>query len=186
MALAVKQLNLQFDAELLLKELHAKMVEVGQEKALQFLLTPHPSAKLPNESARWVYGAGSLFDDKFGRYWAKTADFAELHPSFIGTAVGECVELVREVAFAFKKKIGRVRVLTLNPKTCYSLHTDKEEFRFHIPLFTSSSSFFVSDDVIDRMPVAGQLYLFKTNAPHTAVNAHKYEHRSHLVFDTFD
>jgi len=185
MALAVRQLNAQFNAALLLNELMAKKDEVGQLDSNQFLLTPHSTAKL-NEQARWVHGAGSLYDEATKRYWARTADFAELHESFKGTALVECVDLVREIAFSFGKKIGRIRMLTLDPKTCYSLHTDKEEFRFHIPLLTSSSSFFVCDEQIDRMPVPGQLYLFKTNAPHTAVNAHKFEQRSHLVFDTFD
>ena len=184
--MAVKRLNAQFDAQLLFTELRTKMKEVGQQESNQFLLTPHPSHLLLNEQACWTMGAGSLYDDEAKRYWARTSDFSELHETFKGTQVGECVELVREIAFGFKKKIGRVRLLTLDPKTCYSLHTDKEEFRFHIPLFTSSSSFFVCNDLIDRMPVPGQLYLFKTDAPHTAVNAHKFEKRSHLVFDTFD
>lgn len=183
MALAVKQLNAQFNAELLLKELEAKMAEVEQSNSLQFLLTPHPKSI---DKAQWTYGAGSLYDDATKKYWACTADFAKLNETFRGTAIAECTDLVREVAHTFGKKIGRIRLLVLNPKTCYSLHTDEEEFRFHIPLFTSSSSFFVSDDMIDRMPVPGQLYLFKTNAPHTAVNANKYEKRGHLVFDTYE
>ena len=183
MALAVKQINAQFDAKLLLQELEAKMIEVDQANSLQFLLTPHPKA---SDKGQWTYGAGSLYDDSIKQYWARTADFAKLNEAFKGTEIEACTEWVREIAHSFGKKIGRIRLLVLNPKTCYSLHTDEEEFRFHIPLFTSSSSFFVSDDMIDRMPVPGQLYLFKTNAPHTAVNANKHEKRGHLVFDTYE
>lgn len=182
MELAVRQLDKQFDAKQLYTELLTLKEEVGHTKTLQFILTHHADPK----GDAWVYGAGSLYDDAKKKYWARTADFSKLTARLEGTYTSQVIDEVREIALSQGKKIGRVRILTLEPKTCYSLHTDDEEFRYHIPLFTSGSSFFIADDIIDRMPVTGQLYQFRTNEAHTAVNAHKTEQRSHLVFDTYE
>lgn len=186
MDMAVKQIEAQFDSKLLQAELSDRMAAVGHQNTLQFILTHIPDYELPLGKNKWTHGAGSLFDDAKQKWWARTADFSKLDESFDGTYTASVIEQVRAIALTHGKKIGRVRVLTLAPKTCYSLHTDKEEFRFHIPLMTSGSSFFICNDLIDRMPVAGQLYKFQTNEPHTAVNAHKFEQRSHLVFDTYE
>lgn len=182
MELAVRQLDAQFDSTQLYTELSGIMSDVGHTKTLQFLLTHHANPK----GDAWLYGAGSLYDDKLKRYWARTADFSKLTTRLDNTYSAQVIEEVRKIALTQGKKIGRVRILTLEPKTCYSLHTDEEEFRYHIPITTSSSSFFIANDIIDRMPVTGQLYQFRTDEAHTAVNAHKYEQRSHLVFDTYE
>lgn len=185
MEMAVKHLDHQFDAKLLYAEIRDKMNAVGHAGTLQFLLT-HIQDQANDFTLKWTHGAGSLYDDHKKIWWARTADFSRLDDTFKGTYTESVIDQVRAIAATRGKKIGRVRVLTLNPKTCYSLHTDEEEFRYHIPLFTSGSSFFIANDVVDRMPVVGQLYEFKTDEAHTAVNAHKYEQRSHLVFDTYE
>lgn len=132
----------------------------------------------------WTHGAGSLWNDSAHRYWAQTSDFSELNAELKGTYVEEVIKDVRRLAAP--KKIGRVRLLSLLPKTCYSLHKDAEEYRFHIPLVTNHSCFFISGNEIGRMETVGQLYTFNTRDEHTAVNADLRIIRRHLVFDTYE
>ena len=96
----------------------------------------------------------------------------------------EVIERVREVASQDGVKIGRIRFMYLLPKTCYTLHVDLEEFRYHVPLVSNKRCFFVNADQVERMCGIGQLYRFRTREPHTAVNA-STETRIHLVFDTY-
>jgi hypothetical protein len=151
----------------------------------QLMITRHVSYRGASYyDSLWNLGCGSLWSEKYQRYTSRTGNYTGLPSFFVGTYVEEVIEDVKRIAMP--KKIGRVRLLTLLPKTCYSLHIDEEEFRFHIPIQTSHDSFFVSGTTIDRMPEVGQLYTFKTDEEHTAVNASLTEKRTHLVFDTYD
>lgn len=187
MSSAISALNFKFNGEDLLSEWQDLefdlTLELEDDPLTQILLTHRPN---DSQKERWTYGAGSLWSEAMKRHWARTSMFSKLDDRFCGTAIGETISEVRDVAATFGKKIGRVRVLTLLPKTCYSLHTDAEEFRFHIPLQTSHSAFFVSGDNIDRMTEIGRLYMFRTNLEHTAVNASINQRRIHLVFDTYE
>lgn len=129
-------------------------------------------------------GCGSLYDFKLRMFTNKTSDFTILNKMFVGTYIETVVDEVNKQAIIDGVNIGRVRILQLNPKTCYSLHQDPEEFRYHIPLITNDKCFFVNNDIIERMPMIGTLYKFRTKEMHTAVNA-SFEKRIHLVFDTY-
>jgi hypothetical protein len=138
-----------------------------------------------HDTSDWFDGTGSLYDYQLKQFTRETSEFTKTHPLLEGTYLGNCIEEVR--AFALKHnsvKIGRIRVMRLQPKTCYTLHQDPEDFRFHIPIFTNPGAMFIVDNEIGRMPFAGYLYRFRTNAPHTAVNASFHE-RIHIVFDTY-
>ena len=182
----IERLDYSIDVQRFLGVINS-IVDLGDQT--QIMLTRHyrySRAPLSNLvlPLQWTTGAGSLFNQRLKRYTSKTGDWTHLPSFFVGTYVEEVIEEVKKIASP--KKIGRVRLLTLLPKTCYSLHVDEEEFRFHIPIQTSHDSFFVSGTTIDRMPEVGQLYTFKTDEEHTAVNASLTEKRIHLVFDTYD
>jgi len=137
----------------------------------------HPHVNL------WECGIGTLSD------WdncipVTTEMFDTIHPALKGSYFEEVIQLVTDHARKYGDGIGRVRLMRLKPRTCYTLHMDPEEFRYHIPLITNDQSFFVVGDCIDRMKYVGQLYTLRTKEMHTAVNA-SYINRDHLVFDTY-
>lgn len=133
---------------------------------------------------RFLVGANDLRNGVRGEL-VGTREFSYLAEEFKHTIVDDVIREVKKIALRdFKTMIGRVRLLRLKSKTCYSLHIDKEEFRFHIPLITNRSCFFVCGNELGRMEEVGRLYLFKTNLEHTAVNA-SHQERLHLVFDTW-
>lgn len=136
------------------------------------------------ESSAWTDGCGSLWDYEKKAFTRKTSDYLILNSHFAGSYVEKVVEGVREVATGDGVKIGRIRIMRLNAKTCYTLHRDIEEFRYHIPLVTYHGCFFVHGETISRMPEVGRLYRFRTSEFHTAVNATFFD-RSHMVFDTY-
>lgn len=162
--------DLKFNGERLRELIFSK---IPQTESTQVMLSHIPG------NPSWLYGAGSL-----KKLHATTGMFNELNAEFNGTELEDVVEVVRQEAKAMGRGIGRVRLLTLLPKTCYSLHSDPDEYRFHVPLKTDQNSFFVSNDLIGRMADVGRLYLFSTTALHTAVNASIDQPRHHLVIDT--
>lgn len=183
----IERLEYSIDVERFLGVI-SKFVHLNEQTQIMLTRDSRYSKAIPGADLahplQWANGAGSLFNQRLKRYTSKTSDYTHLPSFFVGTYVEEVIENVKKIASP--KKIGRVRLLTLLPKTCYSLHIDEEEFRFHIPIQTSHDSFFVSGTTIDRMPEVGQLYTFKTDEEHTAVNASLTEKRIHLVFDTYD
>ncbi len=130
-------------------------------------------------------GIGSLYDSHSKKFIAHTSLFNQLNTPFKGTEMETIYESVKEIAERnYGVKIGRVRLMRLRPKSCYSYHIDPEEFRFHIPLKTNKNCFFVVDDIVARMTDENSLYILKTSEVHTAVNA-SFTNRDHLVFDTY-
>lgn len=129
-------------------------------------------------------GIGSLYCQTTARYVASTFDYTEFNSFFKDTYVEHIYSQVCQLAENLGIRIGRVRFLRLKAKTCYSLHVDPDEFRFHIPLRTSGKSFFIVANKVYRMPSVGSLYVLKTSEEHTAVNA-SFEDRDHMVFDTY-
>jgi hypothetical protein len=172
----ITALDYKVDAPRLLVELMIIFQRLNLEDD-QILLTHR------KDKPSFTVGAGSL-KNEYGRgHWARTGEFAYLAKEFENTLAATVIQDVRKIAEDYNKRIGRVRMLRLKSKTCYSLHTDKEEFRFHIPLLTNRSCFFVCGEQLGRMEEVGRLYTFRTDLEHTAVNA-SFQDRWHLVFDT--
>lgn len=135
-------------------------------------------------NAGWFSSVGSLFNYDLNIFDRHTEDFTILNQHFVGTYLEAVIAQVKEQAVFDKVEIGRIRFMYLQPKTCYTLHRDLEEFRYHIPIVTNPKCFFVNADKVERMPMIGRLYRFRTNEQHTAVNASN-DVRIHLVFDTY-
>lgn len=91
-------------------------------------------------------------------------------------------EVLQSIAKSFNiRDVGRVRVLTMKPKTTYSLHHDPDLWRVHIPLITNPDAFMFVDGKMWHLP-AGNAYLVKVKHHHLAINAGN-EDRIHIVFD---
>jgi len=178
---AVEALPYTFHVPLILSDLEEKVYSDPAFDMERFL--GHNQLSL-RESVDWFGGVGSLYDYDKGEFVASTAEFDTSCKKLEGTYLAEVISSVEEIAAIDGVKIGRIRVMRINPKTCYSLHTDPEEFRYHIPLETNYQCFFVVDKDVVRMPEVGTLYRFKTNSEHTAVNA-SFQVRLHIVFDTY-
>lgn len=76
---------------------------------------------------------------------------------------------------------GRVRLLRVNPRSCYSFHFDPHPYRVHIPLITNSGSFMSVWGKLWHLKL-GYAYRVRVQEEHTAINTGSTE-RVHLVFD---
>jgi hypothetical protein len=129
-------------------------------------------------------GTGSLYDFDVNKFTKNTADYTIINKHFEDTYMEDVIWEVRHQSAQDGVRIGRIRVMTIAPCSCYGLHIDPEEFRYHIPLVTNPAAFFVNGDTISRMPEVGRLYKYVTNEAHTAVNA-SFNPRIHILFDTY-
>lgn len=172
--------DLAFDAQKIWQQLPLKLLQGQDFKQNQQLALTHA---LGRES--WFEAVGSLYDYQKREFIKSTNEFTVLNKFFHGSYLEAVWEEVIALASLTGVKIGRVRLMYLPPKSCYSLHADLEEFRYHIPLKTNPQVFFVNDFKVDFMPEVGRLYIFRTRQAHTAVNA-SFEDRFHLVFDTYE
>ena len=77
-------------------------------------------------------------------------------------------------------KIGRVRLMKSDPKTCLSWHRDSN-YRLHYPIKTQEGCLMIIDNEVMHLEQS-KWYLTNTTKFHTALNASK-ESRIHLVFD---
>lgn len=178
---ATQPLNVWFNAEHLRRDV--QQLVLSDEAFDMKKYNWHNQASL-REGADWFHGTGSLYDYDKHEFVDSTANYTRTSKKLDGSYLAKVIADVEAFAKTEGVKIGRVRIMRLQPKTCYTLHTDLEEFRYHIPIETNDSNFFVINNVVYRMPLVGQLYRFRTQAPHTAVNA-STEPRTHIVFDTF-
>ncbi len=179
---AVQLLDKKFSIAQLLIDINARVFYDADFSQEQYDRLNQVS--LRKSETGWFDGVGSLYDISSKSFVNTTDDFAQPNEKIRETYLEQVIHDVEEVAKNDDVKIGRIRLMRLQPKTCYTLHKDPEEFRYHIPLITSWKSFFVVDDIIYRMEKPGHLYKFKTNAFHTAVNASNV-YRLHIVFDTY-
>ncbi len=172
----IQELNFQFDVNKI-RTYFESIKQLGSGS--QVSLTTRPNQPL------YTDGCGSAIDPKNPHKLLFTeADFSELveganNPMF------DVISNVKQIALEqFNLSIGRIRFMTLRPKTCLSYHKDTEEIRFHIPIYTNRACFFVVDDIVYRMLKEGTLYTLRTNHFHTPINANRTFERTHLVFST--
>jgi hypothetical protein len=178
---AVEEISVSFFVPKILNELKTKVFADSEFDMDKFLIHNQLSLR---ESTDWFDGVGSLYDYDQKRLVGTTEQYSLPCKKLEGTYIESVISKVEEVAKQDGVKIGRIRVMRIEPKTCYSLHTDPEEFRYHIPLETNYQCFFVVGKEVVRMPTIGRLYRFKTRSEHTAVNA-SFTVRLHIVFDTY-
>jgi hypothetical protein len=76
-------------------------------------------------------------------------------------------------------KLGRFRLLLLEPRTSLSWHRDPEP-RIHIPIFTNPGAHLCIDDKLKHLPADGRVWFTDTRNYHTVFNGGE-ENRIHLV-----
>jgi hypothetical protein len=100
-------------------------------------------------------------------------DFSVLCSQFSRTVFEDVHEYLKSYY-----KIGRLRIMQLNPKNCLTWHTDTTP-RIHYPMKTQEGCFMVIEDQSMHLN-QDSWWLTNTVLPHTAFNGSK-ESRIHLV-----
>lgn len=91
-------------------------------------------------------------------------------------------EYIQEIAKQLQvNERGRVRLLRVNARSCYSFHFDPHPYRVHIPLITNDGSFMGIWGKLWHLKL-GYAYRVRVQEEHTAINTGSTE-RIHLVFD---
>lgn len=134
----------------------------------------------------YSYGSRSLYDSKGGIAWESDSNWVRYIPQIEKLYVVDVVKQIEMYAAEHLScKVGRARLLSLNPKECYTYHRDIDNIlRIHVPVITNDKCLFINDDIVGRMPEAGRMYLFNTLVMHTALNASR-ERRTHLVVNCY-
>lgn len=160
-------LPLTFDVDALIRETERAQREWGfGEDRRQLCLTSRPGAQEPLRD-----GEGNLL----GR--GAETDFTVFNREFEGTVFED---IYRTVPY----RLGRVRLMALPPRSCYSFHQDSEP-RLHIAIVTNPQAFLLLDaggNNLKRLhlPADGRLWWVDTRKIHSAMNAGE-ELRVHLV-----
>ena len=88
---------------------------------------------------------------------------------------------IEEVYHTLPYKIGRLRLMRVPSRRCYSIHQDSS-MRLHLPLVTNPGALmlFPDDDKIVHLPADGRVFLIDTTRRHSAMNG-GMDDRYHLV-----
>ena len=118
-------------------------------------------------SDNWDSATGS-------RVGQNEAQWDKLHPSLVGTW---WEDFFASIPF----KVYRARLMTLHPRTCYSIHVDDHP-RIHIAIKTHRQAKFIftSPTVLKHIPDDGHIWWVDTRYEHSAMNGHT-EARIHFV-----
>ena len=100
--------------------------------------------------------------------------YTELCPEFKDTYVEEVYNLITS-----KFKLGRVRFLMKQPRSCLSWHRDPE-MRLHIPIITNEGCRMIIEDTSFHMPSNGNGYITDNTKYHNFFNGSEVD-RVHLV-----
>lgn len=127
-----------------------------------------------------MYDWDNSYTDKNGKLHVphkdiiyRESDFKHLCTRFKNTAFEHVYNDLKKLY-----KIGRVRLMRSDPKTCLTWHTDDSP-RLHYPLKTQDGCFMVIDNEIMHLN-QNVWYWTNTTIPHTAFNGSK-DIRIHLV-----
>lgn len=107
----------------------------------------------------------------------KESDFTVLCTQFQGTVLED---LYSEITSRYK--VGRVRLMRSEPKTCLSWHTDRNT-RVHYVVKTQPGCFMVIGEEVKFLP-QNTWWHVDTKVAHTAFNG-SMEQRIHLVAEVF-
>jgi len=121
---------------------------------------------LPDGSTKWEVPEYSVQYDE--------SDFQYLVEIFQGTLIESVYGALVDSGY----KLGRIRLMRNEPKTCLSWHVDTSP-RLHFPVKTHTGCFMVIEDEVRHLPER-TWWMTNTTLPHTAFNASR-ESRIHLV-----
>lgn len=120
-----------------------------------------------NGTADWESSTGSRIGEP-EQQWDK------LHPELIGTW---WETFFNNLPF----KVYRSRLLTMRPRTCYSIHVDDNP-RLHVAIKTHRQARFIftNPPILKHIPADGHIWWVDTRLEHSAMNG-SLEDRIHLV-----
>jgi hypothetical protein len=124
----------------------------GSQTGLQYKLGEDP----------WTSGVG--------KSQGTDLEYTELNPFFKDTIFKTIIE---------KYSLKRTRLMWVNSKSCYSLHSDKTP-RIHIPLITNPECYFLFKTGSLHHLTVGSVYWVDTRLTHTFLNCSDHP-RLHLV-----
>tara|TARA_Y100000593_G_C4293580_1_gene329463 strand:+ start:1135 stop:1734 length:600 start_codon:yes stop_codon:yes gene_type:complete len=128
-----------------------------------------------------------------GIFWTQDADYSEIQvEKYVDEEAYKVFEPLLTNTY-FKNiydvlskhfRLGRVRVLKLNSRSCLSYHRDPEN-RLHIPIITNPGALMIVEKEAHHMKADGSVYYMYTQRYHTALNGGD-EPRVHLVATILD
>lgn len=125
-------------------------------------------------------GLGSIYSKEDNRNITKESQYKYFIKKFKNSFFHS---LYQEVSNASPLPIGRVRMMKLKPKACYSFHRDNS-VRFHLVIHTNPGAYLIfKENGLYHLPADGQIYATNTLLEHTAMNSGDSD-RIHLVFST--
>lgn len=171
--------NIKFDIETLSHEITEFTDQFPNTNQINVRKPPHIS-----DSQAITYGVGSLHDPKTFKLVYNEYQWTQYITMFKNTYIEQIIEQIIPLAALNNQVITRARILTLQPKTCLSYHTDiKKQTRYHIPIYTNNKCMFIINDTVERMRETGTLYTLDPTKIHTAINADQSLKRIHLVIN---
>jgi hypothetical protein len=165
----INELNLHYDVARLWNDCRSIIETWGWGELGQIGLTHQPGVIDP---VRQIFnGVGSLSRISPA---LQERHFTDLNEVCYGT-------YIEEVYRSLPYKIGRFRLMRVQPRRCYSIHCDSS-MRLHLPLITNPSALmlFPDDNKILHLPADGRIFLIDTTRRHSAMNG-GLEDRYHLV-----
>lgn len=178
MSLPIERLDVQIDLPRL--ELESKNLILTQN-AIWNNLQSRQSKQIgmtyrPGAANKLYDSVGTLWNAEEKRFISAEKDYSIFVEELMGSYF---YELYQTLPF----KIGRMRLMGLDAKSCYTLHPDRE-YRYHIAITTNPQCFMLFyDKSINQavhIPADGYVYKMDARIMHTALNA-SFKERVHLV-----
>jgi hypothetical protein len=94
-------------------------------------------------------------------------DFTEFEDRLRSGPLGAARDAIAALGFA----LGRIRLMRVRPRTCYSVHNDTSA-RIHIPLVTNEMALMIFPEQrhVVHFPADGGIWFTDTTLKHTAMN----------------
>tara|TARA_B110000014_G_scaffold247289_1_gene220708 strand:- start:109 stop:669 length:561 start_codon:yes stop_codon:yes gene_type:complete len=175
-----KKLDLKFNPEKLQKATNVLFSEMSWKqhivKGLCMTQIPGDPSSADGDKLRGVFYTKP---DSTGKEVQRETHIDESHyTEFVNDFKGTYFEEVFNELSKYYK-LGRVRLLLLEPRTSLSWHRDPEP-RLHIPIMTNPGAHLVIDDSLMHLPADGHVWFTDTRNYHTVFNGGE-ENRIHLV-----
>jgi len=179
--LDVQKLDIKFDPVKLKRELTLLYHQYPFHKDANQIALSH-SGKFTTIKEQLYDGVGSLYDRKNNIELDQEENYTQISDYVKGRYWEEVIDQIKEVS---PLPLGRIRLMLLKPKTCYSWHKDSDAIRYHVPISTNASNFIATEKGLYRMEEEGRLYTLVSTVWHTALNA-SFQPRVHLVCSTYN
>ena len=165
------------------------LLEMSQMSTKELLKRPAYQLSLVHRKgvqglqARLKDGVRALYDENIKKRTAFEHEYTEYNSEFKGLYL---YQIYRALQKRTDGRVGRFRLMWLNPKACYSFHTDiSEPERFHLGLETNPYCFFLYKHSTGKcetyhVPADGYVYFVDAGKSHTFLNGGRTT-RLHLL-----